>query len=109
MNFYSASGDGRITNWTLVKQSLWHFDVCILGFGKQLRNSEELSSKLTSGARSLAFVPASDTNFIVGTEEGDLLLCTTEYSSKFLMTYNGHDTAINKIIWNPFHSLSDRS
>ena len=104
LNFYSCSGDGRVTNWTLVKQTLWYADTCMLNFLKPLTNSEEVLPTLANGARSIAFMPTKDTLFIVGTEEGDLFMCTTEYSSKFLMSYHGHVTPVNKILWNTFYT-----
>ena len=38
LNFYSVSGDGRVTNWTLVKNCLWHSDQLTISFAKQLTN-----------------------------------------------------------------------
>ena len=104
LNLYSCSGDGRVTNWTLVKQTLWHTDTCRLTFMKTLSNSEEVSPTLVNGARSIAFLPTKDTLFVVGTEEGELYMCTTEYSSRYLMSYHSHITPVNKIQWNPFYS-----
>ena len=104
LNLYSCSGDGRVTNWTLVKQTMWHADTCLLSFLKTLSNSEEVTPTLGNGARSIAFMPNNDTVFVVGTEEGELYMCTTEYSSKFLMSYHSHITPVNKILWNPFYS-----
>ena len=43
LNFYSVSGDGRVTNWTIVKTSLWHTDIMKIAFSKHLENfSEEI-------------------------------------------------------------------
>ena len=41
LNFYSVSGDGRVTNWTLVKNCLWHSDQLTISFAKQLTNLAE--------------------------------------------------------------------
>ena len=38
LNFYSVSGDGRVTNWTLVRCSLWFTDKFLLEFPRQLEN-----------------------------------------------------------------------
>ena len=57
---------------------------------------------LSDGGRCIAFNPADDTLFLVGTDEGIVYKCTTEYSSKFLMTYEAHNTPIYNICWNPF-------
>ena len=41
LNFYSVSGDGRVTNWTLVKNCLWHSDQLTIRFARQLTNLAE--------------------------------------------------------------------
>ena len=38
LNFYSVSGDGRVTNWTLVKSALWFNDKMLINFCKNLEN-----------------------------------------------------------------------
>ena len=38
MNFYSVSGDGRVTNWTIVKSALWFNDKLCINFEKNLLN-----------------------------------------------------------------------
>jgi len=102
-NFYSCSSDGRVTNWTMVRTTLWHTEACLLPFDRPLRNSEDLATSLVNGIRGVAFKPDDESLFVVGTEEGDLHLCSTEISSKFLMTYRAHVTPVNRIVWNPFY------
>ena len=34
LNFYSVSGDGRVTNWTIVKTALWFTDTLSINFSK---------------------------------------------------------------------------
>ena len=41
LNFYSVSGDGRVTNWTIVKTALWYTDVLSITFAKALVNFPE--------------------------------------------------------------------
>ena len=41
LNFHSVSGDGRISNWTIVKTSMWHTDILNIGFEKQLKNFDD--------------------------------------------------------------------
>jgi hypothetical protein len=41
LNFYSVSGDGRVTNWTIVKTALWCTDVLSITFCKALVNFPE--------------------------------------------------------------------
>ena len=45
LNFYSVSGDGRVTNWTIVKTALWFTDVLNISFTKQLHNFSEEDTK----------------------------------------------------------------
>jgi len=105
LNFYSCSGDGRVTNWTIVKTSLWHSDELIVDFCKTLSNAKGLENDLVDGARTIAFKPDEEKKYLVGTEEGDIHLCTAEYSSAFLMTYRSHVAPVNSIMWNPFYPL----
>ena len=42
LNFYSVSGDGRVSNWTIAKTAMWCTDVMSITFAQQLnRFSEE--------------------------------------------------------------------
>ena len=54
------------------------------------------------GGRSFAMKPDSDDKFVVGTEEGEIYLCTTHFSSKALKTYSAHNTPVQSICWNTF-------
>ena len=89
-----------MTHWTLVKTSLTCCDKMVLDFGKQLQNIDmEMlrGTKFGSGARALAVKPDDDTVYLVGTEEGLIHLCTTEYASKYLATFQAHNTPVRKI------------
>jgi dynein intermediate chain 1 len=70
LNFYSISGDGRVTNWTIVKTSLWFKDEFKVFITKTLSNTKDISGTLFDGARSIAFQPYKDSQFLIGTEEG---------------------------------------
>lgn len=104
LNFYSVSGDGRVTNWTIVKTALWFTDTLNISFSKCLQNfsEEDTKNNLRDGGRCVAFNPNDDTMFLVGTDEGLIYKCTTEYSSRFLQTYPAHNTPIYNISWNPY-------
>ena len=45
LNFYSVSGDGRVTNWTIVKTALWFTDTLNIEFTKSLHNFSEEDAK----------------------------------------------------------------
>jgi WD40 repeat protein len=50
----------------------------------------------------LAFKPDDDQLYLVGTDEGLIHLCTTEYASQYLRTFSAHNTPIYNIKWNTF-------
>ena len=41
--------------------------------------------------------------FVVGTEEGNIHKCSKAYSGQYQKTYEGHQLAVYKVRWNPFH------
>ena len=89
-----------MTHWTLVKTSMTCCDKMTLNFGKELQNIDmEMlrGTKFGSGARALAVKPDDDTVYLVGTEEGLIHLCTTEYASKYLATFQAHNTPVRTI------------
>ena len=135
------AGDGRVTNWTIVKVSLalcklktnatssrqttlWHSDKLVLKYSKQLSIGDNLADHLVEAPRAIAFKPDDENIFLVrssschamsrhvtchvsrqvGTEEGDIYLATTEFSTEFLMQYCSHSTPINSLAWNPHYS-----
>ncbi len=42
-------------------------------------------------------------SFVVGTEEGNIHKCSKAYSGQYQKTYEGHQLAVYKVRWNPFH------
>ena len=104
LNFFSVSGDGRVTNWTIVKTVLWYTDQLVLNFEKTLLNfgEEKIAGHLFDSGRSIAFKPDDENLFLVGTEEGLVYMATTQYSSQYLMTYPAHSTPVYNIQWNTF-------
>ena len=50
----------------------------------------------------MAFKPDDESLYLVGTDEGIIHLCTTEYASKYLNTFPAHNTPIYNIQWNTF-------
>ena len=47
LNFYSASGDGRVTNWTIIKTALTFADAMNVPFCRRLENFNQANSKNT--------------------------------------------------------------
>ena len=104
LNFYSVSGDGRVTNWTLVKSAIRYADKYLLHFSKPLVNicKETFADKLMDSGRAIAFKPDDPNRYLIGTDEGDIYLCTTEYASTYLANYQAHATPVYNIMWNSF-------
>ena len=48
LNFYSVSGDGRVTNWSLVKTRIRYSDKYLINYSKPLANisKENFASQL---------------------------------------------------------------
>ena len=57
LNLHSVSGDGRVTNWTIIKTILTFTDVFQLSFTKDLKNmgEEKVSKFLTDGKNPCVF------------------------------------------------------
>ena len=83
LNFFSVAGDGRVTNWTIVKSMLKHEDVYNVTFSKKLDNmAEDISSSLPDSCQVIAFQPNDETTFLVGTDSGLVHLCTSLYRGR---------------------------
>ncbi|XP_076393235.1 dynein intermediate chain 2, ciliary isoform X2 [Megachile rotundata] len=53
----------------------------------------------------IAFHPADQNIFLVGTEEGTIYKCNTAYSSVYMRTYNeAHNMPVYRIVFNKFNS-----
>ncbi|XP_054001475.1 dynein intermediate chain 2, ciliary [Hylaeus anthracinus] len=53
----------------------------------------------------LAFYPADQNVFLVGTEEGTIYKCNTAYSSVYMKTYNeAHNMPVYRIVFNKYNS-----
>jgi len=105
LNFTSVSSDGRVTSWTLVQTELQHTDIVQLHLQESAADEEGVMEPLfgLGNGTALAFHPTQDRLFLVGTEEGDIHLCSKAYSSKYIGSYKSHSMAIYHVAWNPFH------
>ena len=104
LNFFSVSADGLVTQWSLVKTNMTASTILTINFSRTLINIDESITdyKILDGGRALAFKPDDENVFLVGTEEGEVILATTLYSSQYLRTYPAHATPIYNIQWNTF-------
>ena len=88
-----------------MRSSLICSDSLLITYSKHLTNisSDKLQhERLGAGGRALAFKPDDESVYIVGTEEGLIHLCTTEFASKVLRTFEAHSTPIYALQWNSF-------
>jgi dynein intermediate chain 1, axonemal len=108
MLFFSISSDGRVTKWTLMKNKLEPEEVLklklVLDQDKELvDNKKESFLYGLAGGMCLDFNPFNDHQFLVGTEEGKIHLCSKAYSGQYLETYEGHFLAVYSVKWNKYH------
>jgi len=104
LNFFSASADGRIGSWALVKDELIFAEVIKLAVKDDAPNGPDGSQLQMLGCgTSLAFHTKIDYLFLVGTEEGKIHKCSKAYSSQYLDTIDAHNMAVDTVTWNPFH------
>ena len=94
-----------MTHWTLIRSQLTWSDKMIITFTNTLTNISEEKLKGTgfgASGRALAFKPDDETIYLIGTECGEIHLCTTEFSSRYLQTYSAHTTPVYTVQWNSF-------
>ncbi|KPA79025.1 dynein intermediate-chain-like protein [Leptomonas pyrrhocoris] len=100
-SFYSISTDGRVTNWTLNKKELTSRNALKLSTGVCTSDPEQtLLGEL--GGMSFDHSPIHDKT-VIGTQEGNLLLCTMTHNGQCVERYEGHSMAIYTTRWSPFH------
>nr|KAJ3423062.1 cytoplasmic dynein with WD40 domain [Polyrhizophydium stewartii] len=106
LNFFSVSSDGRVTQWTLLKNELLHTDVIALKYdnGEHGQNGAE-DERLFSlaGGCCFDFHKRVEHLFTVGTEEGKIYKCSKDYNSQYLLSFEGHQMAVYTVRYNPFH------
>lgn len=92
LSFFSISSDGRVTNWTLMKNKLEAEEVIklklVIDHEKELvENKKEAFLYGLAGGMCFDFNKFNDNYFLVGTEEGKIHLCSKAYSGQYLETY----------------------
>ena len=105
-NFYSISSDGRVLNWSLMKDLLDCEEIFKLRYVEKKNNGKQDETSLTALACGLCFdfSPFDQFSFIVGTEEGNIHLCSIAYSGDYQETFEGHKLAVYKVKYHPFDS-----
>lgn len=108
LNFFSIASDGRVTNWSLMKNKLEAEEVVklrlVVDENKGLSdNKKEAFLYGLAGGMSFDFNEYKTDEFLVGTEEGKIHLCSKAYAGQYLETYDGHYLAVYAVRWNTFH------
>ncbi|KOX69960.1 Dynein intermediate chain 2, ciliary [Melipona quadrifasciata] len=104
--FYSVSIDGKINYWILSENDLALTTVMTLFLDRPpIPGPDGTMITLKGCGTCLAFHPADQNIFLVGTEEGTIYKCNTAYSSVYMRTYNeAHNMPIYRIVFNKFNS-----
>ncbi|KAJ3217185.1 cytoplasmic dynein with WD40 domain [Clydaea vesicula] len=108
-NFFSVSSDGRVSQWTLIKNELIHTDVIRLSIEAlnnpasviPIKHDEERLFDLAEGC-CFDFHKKIDHLFVVGTEEGKIHKCSKAYNNQYLLSFEGHSMGVYTVKYNPF-------
>eukprot|EP00761_Pharyngomonas_kirbyi_P007077 gb/GECH01007086.1/.p1 GENE.gb/GECH01007086.1/~~gb/GECH01007086.1/.p1 ORF type:complete len:636 (+),score=169.87 gb/GECH01007086.1/:1-1908(+) len=106
LTFISVSSDGNVIIWTLGKSELQYTNLMELKASKSKPKDKTDIDALSSGLESGSCMEFSrfDANiFLVGTEEGNIKLCSKSYSNEYLEDYKAHFMAVYRVSWNHFH------
>ena len=57
---------------------------------------------ISDGGITISFNPKDDSVYLIGTGEGNVHKCTTEYSSMFTKTYIAHTMPVYNVCWNSY-------
>jgi len=113
-SLFSASSDGRVTIWTIGREELRHHDVVKLDYipppsaaedGANGSGGETVEAMVggVAGATCLAVHPTDPSIFVVGTEDGDIRMCSLAYHTQSLQRFAEHTMAVYTLAWNPHH------
>ncbi|XP_076223686.1 dynein intermediate chain 2, ciliary isoform X1 [Nomia melanderi] len=104
--FYSVSIDGKINYWILNQNDLGLTTVMTLFLDRPpIPGPDGTMITLKGCGTCLAFHPADQNVFLVGTEEGTIYKCNTAYSSVYMKTYDeAHNMPVYRIVFNKFNS-----
>ncbi|XP_023290226.1 dynein intermediate chain 2, ciliary isoform X3 [Orussus abietinus] len=104
--FYSVSTDGKINHWILNQNDLGMNTIMTLFLDRPpIPGPDGTMITLKGCGTCLAFHPADNNIFLVGTEEGSIYKCNTAYSSIYMKTYDeAHDMPIYRIVFNKYNS-----
>ncbi|XP_014477799.1 PREDICTED: dynein intermediate chain 2, ciliary isoform X2 [Dinoponera quadriceps] len=104
--FFSVSIDGKINHWVLNQNDLGLTTVMTLFLDRPpIPGPDGTLITLKGCGTCIAFHPADQNVFLVGTEEGTIYKCSTAYSSIYMRTYHeAHTMPVYRIVFNKFNS-----
>ena len=96
-SFLSISTDGRLMQWALTANEMQVKE--IMQFRLMQDDDDDVGTDGIgqAGAACFAFTKESSSNFVVGTEEGDIYKCSTAYSNEYIASYEGHDMNVYSV------------
>ncbi|KAJ1527147.1 hypothetical protein ONE63_008680 [Megalurothrips usitatus] len=102
LNLYSVSNDGQVFNWVLTSSTLHQTTVIslVLERGTPVAGPDGTTLTITGCGTAIAFHPTNPKVFLVGTEEGQVFKCSTEYTSMYLLSYSAHHMPVHRIHFN---------
>ncbi|XP_020281477.1 dynein intermediate chain 2, ciliary [Pseudomyrmex gracilis] len=106
LTFFSVSIDGKINHWVLNQNDLSLTTVMTLFLDRPpIPGPDGTLITLKGCGTCIAFHPADQNVFLVGTEEGTMYKCNTAYSSIYMRTYHeAHTMPVYRIVFNKFNS-----
>ena len=57
---------------------------------------------LPDGCQCISFSAEDDSQYLVGTDQGLVYLCSTQYSQEVLATFRAHNSPVYTVQWNSF-------
>lgn len=111
-SLFSASSDGRVTIWTIGRDELLHNDVVTLEHIPTIAADEATAAQAApvdasiggvAGATCIAVHPTDPSIFVVGTEDGDIRMCSLAYHTQSLQRFAEHTMSVYALAWNTYH------
>ena len=97
----SVAADGHVTQWT-VANGLDHKDLVTLKKLKVVTNNGESQTLRYEDLHCLSFSPAQPNIYVVGSEDGALFVCDTQYNEDYVQKLLFHFRAVLCVKFSPF-------
>ncbi|XP_014664871.1 PREDICTED: dynein intermediate chain 2, ciliary-like [Priapulus caudatus] len=104
LTYVSVSSDGRVCVWTVAKSELSCAEVMqLMVYGVAGDGPDGTRLQTLGSGTAIDFHPEHEQTFLVGTEEGRILLCSLTHHSHYLGAFTAHQMSVYRVQWNPFH------